>query len=47
MENIYTKIESQYGNLCITRINEDGTLTIFPEDPANSDYQQYLIDTDG
>ena len=26
----------------IERINDDGTITAIPKDPANSDYQRYL-----
>ena len=29
----------EYG---VVRYNEDGTLTSFPFDPANTDYQEYL-----
>lgn len=31
----------------ILRINDDETETIIPINESNSDYQQYLIDTDG
>ena len=31
----------------IVRIDEDGSEWFIPQDEANSDYQQYLIDTDG
>lgn len=31
----------------IKRLNEDGTDSFIPMDEANSDYLQYLIDTDG
>ena len=30
----------------IERINEDGTMTSFLEDPANADYQEYLESLD-
>jgi hypothetical protein len=28
--------------LCVVRINDDGTRTSIPLDPANSDYAEYL-----
>jgi hypothetical protein len=31
----------------IMRTDDDGTVWSIPEDPENSDYQQYLVDTDG
>jgi hypothetical protein len=31
----------------IIRTDDDGKEWSIPEDPANSDYQKYLIDTDG
>ena len=31
----------------IIRIDDDGKEWGIPNDPANSDYQKYLIDTDG
>jgi hypothetical protein len=34
----YTELE----NGVIERVNEDGSLTYIPKDPANSDYQRYL-----
>jgi hypothetical protein len=37
----YTIIESN-DSKAIKRDNEDGTTTIIPIDPANSDYQRYL-----
>ena len=38
----YTKYEGITGQDFILRENEDGTMTSFLEDPANSDYQEYL-----
>jgi hypothetical protein len=43
----YTLTVNEYGTVSITRINEDETLTIFLADESNSDYQQYLVETDG
>lgn len=31
----------------VKRTDDDGTVWWVPSDPANTDYQQYLIDTDG
>lgn len=31
----------------ITRFNKDGSMTSFPIDEKNPEYQQYLVDTDG
>lgn len=31
----------------IIKTNEDGSVWYIPADESNSDYQQYLIDTDG
>lgn len=38
---------NEYGTVCITKFNDDDTITIFLADEQNPDYQQYLIDTDG
>lgn len=41
----YTVIEKEkFGEVdsIIERLNEDGSLTYIPADPANSDYQRYL-----
>lgn len=43
----YEITETIYGNVVILRENGDGTVTSFGEDKSNSDYQQYLLDTDG
>lgn len=32
---------------CIIRTDDDGKEWSIPEDPANSDYKKYLVDTDG
>ena len=37
----YTVIESN-DSKAIQRDNEDGSITIIPIEPANSDYQRYL-----
>lgn len=42
----WIRFSKMLGN-CIIRIDEDGTEWVIPEDPANSDYQKYLTDTDG
>ena len=45
---MYEFIETVYGDLVIKRNNADGTISYIPTtDSANSDYQQYLLDTDG
>ncbi len=43
MDNvIYIKKVSALNYEYIERINEDGSISLIPEDPANSDYQEYL-----
>lgn len=42
MKNMYVISETEYGNICISKNNSDGTFTIFTEDESNSDYQAYL-----
>ena len=37
----YTLIETNFATY-IERINDNGTTTAIPIDPANSDYQRYL-----
>lgn len=32
---------------CVSLSHADGSVSFIPMDEANSDYQQYLIDTDG
>lgn len=47
---MYKIIEDEIANeliLSIIRENADGSVSTIPVDEANSDYQQYLIDTDG
>ena len=43
----YKIIMSEFLGPGLVRISEDGTSYGIPFDKANSDYQQYLIDTDG
>lgn len=38
----YEEYTSDSGNLFIRRLNEDGSESHIPSDPANSDYQRYL-----
>ena len=38
----YEKYTSDLGNEFIKRINEDGSISFIPTDPANADYQAYL-----
>jgi hypothetical protein len=38
----YEVYETISGNELIKRINEDGSISFIPKDPANSDYQRYL-----
>jgi hypothetical protein len=38
----YNVLINDAGEEVIERVNEDGTLTYIPSDPANSDYQRYL-----
>jgi hypothetical protein len=37
----YTKTETTHGTIIICT-NDDGSVTTFTTDPANSDYQAYL-----
>ena len=38
----YTSYEGTTGQQFVLRENEDGSITSFLQDPANSDYQAYL-----
>ena len=38
----YEEVTSPLGIVSINRINENGSVTNIPTDPANSDYQVYL-----
>lgn len=38
----YELITNEKGSTCIQRNNEDGSISLIPNDPANSDYQAYL-----
>lgn len=38
----YTTSKNSYDETIITRVNEDGSMTSFMEDPMNPDYQTYL-----
>jgi len=38
----YEEKESQFGWQFIARENENGSISVIPKDPANSDYQRYL-----
>jgi hypothetical protein len=38
----YEKIITEIGNEVIIRHNEDGSISSFMADPANTDYQAYL-----
>ena len=38
----YTEVTTLSNNTLIQRVNEDGSISIIPTDPANSDYQAYL-----
>jgi hypothetical protein len=42
MKPIYTVIKNNFEQEIIFRNNEDGSVTSFMADPANSDYQRYL-----
>lgn len=39
----YEIIENMDGETVIFRTGEDGTVSMFFADPANPDYQQYLL----
>ena len=39
---IYELVENDFGNSFVKRINDDGSVSFIPCDPANSDYQAYL-----
>ena len=43
MTTIYTKVTTPLGNEIIEANLGDGHLMFIPEDPANSDYQAYLL----
>jgi hypothetical protein len=38
----YEEITTDFGTQIIVRYNEDGSVSSFMRDPANSDYQEYL-----
>lgn len=38
----YSTYTNSYGNTIIMKINDDESVTMFSEDPANCDYQAYL-----
>lgn len=38
----YEVIKDEEGLETIKRVNEDGSISFIPTDPANSDYQAYL-----
>ena len=39
---IYKIVTNENGYEILTRVNEDGSISYIPIDPANSDYQAYL-----
>lgn len=39
---MYKLYKNSFGNLNVHKTNENGSTTSFTEDPANTDYQQYL-----
>jgi hypothetical protein len=39
----YEKLTNDFGSEYIKRVDEDGTIWSIPTDPANSDYQAYLV----
>jgi hypothetical protein len=43
MKPTYEKVESIFGESCIKATYENGLILLIPEDPANSDYQAYLL----
>lgn len=43
----YEIVVSEFGNAIIKRTDTEGNISWIPMDERNSDYQQYLIDTDG
>jgi hypothetical protein len=42
----YEEITTDLNNEIIVRYNEDGSVSSFMKDPANSDYQEYLKSLD-
>jgi hypothetical protein len=38
----YKEVTGEFGWEYIERTNEDGSISVIPKDPANSDYQRYL-----
>jgi hypothetical protein len=43
MTYTYTELTLPLGGKIIQRTDEDDNLAFIPEDPANSDYQRYLL----
>jgi hypothetical protein len=43
----YEIVVSEFGNAIIKRTDSEGNISWIPFNEFNSDYQQYLIDTDG
>lgn len=39
----YTELTTETGSKVILRDNKDGSVSYIPIDPANSDYQAYLL----
>jgi hypothetical protein len=46
MKTKYEETKNSFGDTIILRFNEDGSVTSFGINPANSDYQAYLKDFD-
>lgn len=44
---MYSVNVNEYGTIVIVRENQDGSVTWIPSDENNTDYRQYLADTDG
>lgn len=38
---MYKLVKTQFGE-CVAKENSDGSITSFPLDPSNTDYQAYL-----
>lgn len=39
----FAEVETSMGDIVVQRMNADGSVTHIPSDPANADYQAYLV----
>jgi hypothetical protein len=43
----YTEYETSNGQMYVIRIDDEGVQSSIPNDPANTDYQEYLKSLEG